>query len=531
VTPDRPDQTPDDAEHSEHGVLSDTGSLHTSGLGIIGGTTEQVSVELPVASDDDFADDDDVTGDELPLAVGAAEPAEVATETAVGEIVDAVDAGSDDAGADDWHDGAAPAEGLGGAADDVEDAEVIVEDDYPGESPDDDQPSQYSADSSSPYDEMIAGAAAAAAATEPAAVTGSTPTTRREAYHPESLDRIHAVERVAPQQTEVALTSKRLGEFEADRETADLLTADRLLDPHQVVRPEPEGVWQHLVYSISGHRINLGDGKRARARKELDRRISAPLLGGARFVPVLSRKGGVGKTTVTTLLGMALADARDDRIIAVDANPDRGTLAERIARSSGKTVRDLVRLRSEVVGFNDLSSIVARDETRLDVLASDADPRVSEAFSDRDYLDVASLAAHYYSIVLTDTGTGIVHSVMGATLDLADQLVVVSGLSVDEARLASETLTWLETNGYADQVRNAIVVLNAARPGAPLVRLEELESHFRTRVRNVVRVPYDPHIAAGSAIAFHDLQPATRLAARELAASVVEGLRSLARAA
>ena len=105
------------------------------------------------------------------------------------------------------------------------------------------------------------------------------------------------------------------------------------------------------MYSISGHRINLGDGKRARARKELDRRIAAPLSGGARFVPVLSRKGGVGKTTVTTLLGMALADARDDRIIAVDANPDRGTLAERISRTSGKTVRDLVRVRAEVVGL------------------------------------------------------------------------------------------------------------------------------------------------------------------------------------
>ncbi|MCC2031885.1 MinD/ParA family protein [Microbacterium sp. BWT-G7] len=344
------------------------------------------------------------------------------------------------------------------------------------------------------------------------------------------VDRVDRVERVQPR-PEVALTSKRLGEFEADRETADLLTADRLLDPHQVVRSEPEGAWQHFVYSVSGHRINLGDSKRARARKALDRRIAAPLDGGARFVPVLSRKGGVGKTTVTTLLGMALADARDDRVIAVDANPDRGTLAERISRESGKTVRDLVRIRGDVVGFNDLSNIVARDETRLDVVASDTDPRVSEAFNDSDYRDVASLAAHYYSVVLTDTGTGIVHSVMGATLNLSDQLVIVAGLSVDEARLASETLTWLETNGYSDKVRSAVVVLNNARPGQPLVQLDELDAHFRSRVRAVVRMPYDPHIAAGSAIVFRDLQPATRLAARELAATVIEGLRSYAPAA
>lgn len=358
--------------------------------------------------------------------------------------------------------------------------------------------------------------------------SGAMPVTRRQAHHVDEHDARHAVERVHPRTADIPLQSRRLGEFEAGRETSDLLTADRLLDPAHVVRPEPEGAWQHFVYSISRHRINLGDGKRARARKELDRRIAAPLGGGAKFVPVLSRKGGVGKTTVSTLLGMALADAREDRVIAIDANPDRGTLADRIGHSSGKTVRDLVKVRGDVAGFNDLSSIVARDETRLDVLASDADPRVSEAFNDRDYHDVAAVAAHYYSIVLTDTGTGIVHSVMEATLELADVLVIVTGLSVDEARLASETLTWLETNGFEDQVRNAVVVLNAARPGTPLVRPSELEAHFGTRVRSVVRMPYDPHLAAGSAVSFRDLQPATRLAARELAASVVEGLRILA---
>jgi len=367
-------------------------------------------------------------------------------------------------------------------------------------------------------------------------VIGTVPLTRRRAHQAEDaarateeaarVDRAHAMERVRTPAPEVTLTSKRIGQIDDTRESSDLLTADRLLDPRQIARPEPEGLFQQLVYSVSRHRINLGDGRRARERKDLDRRIAAPLSGGARFVPVLSRKGGVGKTTVTSLLGMALADARDDRIIAVDANPDRGTLADRVGRPNGRTVRDLVRAHDEMAGYNDVSSIVARDATRLDVLASDADPRVSEAFSDDDYRQVADVAAHYYSIVLTDTGTGIVHSVMGATLELADTLVIVAGLSVDEARLASETLTWLETNGYAARVRDAVVVLNNSRPGTPLVRESELEAHFRSRVRTVIRMPYDARIAAGSAITFRDLQPSTRQAARELAAAVVEGLRT-----
>jgi MinD-like ATPase involved in chromosome partitioning or flagellar assembly len=664
VTPDRTEHTPDEPEN---GVLSETGSIDTTGLGILGGATAQVSVELPSESEDDLADDD-VIDDEVPFiveipaeadrpVVEAVPAAEFGTETTEAGIVD------DTADLEEWTvegEGFAPAP----AVEDIADADEVLEEEFAVDvviedaTPVDDvaldeadnaevdddtvaeasdstapesseaaaaetetpvepepmpaghvpdaadefavadfdavefedvdfdaefDPAEFdlelagdavdatlaqnaatgddviatddtaeepmsaktpaddaadaaapatSAPKSTPAPPSVSAAAAAAAKT----AASGTPSTRREANHTGAHPVVErpadrAVERAPFPRADVTLASKRLGEFEAGRETADLLTADRLLDPHQVIRPEPEGAWQHFVYSISGRRINLGDSKRARARKDLDRRIAAPLLGGARFVPVLSRKGGVGKTTVTTLLGMALADARDDRVIAVDANPDRGTLAERISRESGRTVRDLVRVSGDVVGFNDLSNIVARDETRLDVVASDTDPRVSEAFNDADYRDVATLAAHYYSIVLTDTGTGIVHSVMGATLDLADQLVIVAGLSVDEARLASETLTWLETNGHADKVRGAVVVLNNARPGHPLVQLDELESHFRTRVRAVVRVPYDPHIAAGSAIVFRELHESTREAARDLAATVVEGLRSLASAA
>lgn len=353
----------------------------------------------------------------------------------------------------------------------------------------------------------------------------------QEDQHPaEKTAETAIAQRPAVSRPEVALTSKRLGDQlgESSRESADLLTADRLLDPHQVTKPEPEGAWSHFLYAASGRRINIGDGRRARERKALTARIAAPLVGGARFVPVLSRKGGVGKTTITALLGMALADARDDRVIAVDANPDRGTLADRIVRTHSRSVRDLVRIHDDVKGYHDVSSIVARDSTRLDVLASDADPRIAEAFSDDDYRDVADVAAHYYSLVLTDTGTGIVHSVMGATLDLADQLIIVSGLSVDEARLASETLTWLETNGYAELARRSIVVLNQSTPGSPLVRLNELEAHFATRAKSVVRMPYDSQIAGGGAIVFANLQPETRQAARELAASLVEGLRASA---
>ena len=248
--------------------------------------------------------------------------------------------------------------------------------------------------------------------------------------------------------------------------------------------------------------------------------------GSARFVPVLTRKGGVGKTTTTTLLGMALARLREDRVVAIDANPDRGTLAERVPRSTRYTIRDVVNKAPSISSFTDFSEFVSRDVTRLDVLASDSDPALSEAFDEFDYNIVADITSRYYSIVLTDCGTGIVHSVMRPTLQRANTLVIVSGGSIDEARLASETLTWLETNGYADLVKNSIVALNTATQGTVLVKLDEIENHFRSRVRDVVRIPYDDHIAAGSVISWDKLSKLTRESVTLLAALVVEGIQT-----
>jgi MinD-like ATPase involved in chromosome partitioning or flagellar assembly len=306
-------------------------------------------------------------------------------------------------------------------------------------------------------------------------------------------------------------------------EPSAMLTDERLLDV-KVKRMAPGGFFPAFIYAITFHLVNIGDSRSVRDRKAIEARIASPLPGDARFVPVLTRKGGVGKTTTTTLLGMAMARVRDDRVIAIDANPDRGTLAERIQRTTRNTIRTVVQKSPSINSFTTFADYISRDETRLDVLASDSDPTLAEAFDEFDYNLVADITSRYYSVVLTDCGTGIVHSVMRPILQRADGLVIVSGGSIDEARLASETLTWLESNGYADIVAKSIVALNTATQGTVLVKLDEIENHFRSRVRDVVRIPYDTHIAAGSVITWNKLSKLTREAANLLAALVVDGL-------
>ena len=68
--------------------------------------------------------------------------------------------------------------------------------------------------------------------------------------------------------------------------------------------------------------------------------VGMPLVGTRRVV-VLSIKGGVGKTTTVAVAGSMLAGLRRDKVVALDASSDWGTLAARLSVVPRQSVRDL----------------------------------------------------------------------------------------------------------------------------------------------------------------------------------------------
>ncbi|GHF72509.1 MinD-like ATPase involved in chromosome partitioning or flagellar assembly [Amycolatopsis bartoniae] len=294
--------------------------------------------------------------------------------------------------------------------------------------------------------------------------------------------------------------------------------------PRNVVRPPkraPRSGWRKAVYVGSGKLINPGESPAERRQRELVARVNQPLRGCFK-IAMMSLKGGVGKTTITTTLGATFGSLRGDRVIAVDANPDRGTLSQKIPIETTATVRHLLRDADKITRYSDVRAYTSQGASRLEILASEQDPAVSEAFSETDYLRVVSLLEHYYNIVLTDCGTGLMHSAMKGVLDLADALVVVSSGSVDGATSASATIDWLEAHGYGDLVKRSIVVINSVRPKAGSVDLDKLAAHFEARARAVCQIPFDPHLEEGAEIELERLQPGTRLALLELAAAMAD---------
>ncbi|WP_280345212.1 AAA family ATPase [Nocardia neocaledoniensis] len=290
--------------------------------------------------------------------------------------------------------------------------------------------------------------------------------------------------------------------------------------PVKRAKKTPGSGWRKAVHHVSGGAINPGMSAEERRLQELVARIRQPVRGDYR-IAVLSLKGGVGKTTTTMGLGSIFSSIRGDRVIAVDANPDFGTLSQRVPLQTRSTVRDLL-LDPAIQRYSDVRRHTSQGSSRLEVLASERDPAASEAFNDEEYRAVARILQRFYNIILTDCGTGLMHSAMSGVLDLAHSLVLISSAAIDGARSAAATLDWLSLHGHDHLVRNAVVVINLPREGSPNVGVQQLREYFLSRCRAVHIIPYDEHLSEGAEIDLHRLHKSTKRAYVELAATVAD---------
>ncbi len=275
--------------------------------------------------------------------------------------------------------------------------------------------------------------------------------------------------------------------------------------------------------AAASSRFKIGGKKEEVERQRKLDLIRTPVLSCYR-IAVISLKGGVGKTTTTTALGATLATERQDKILAIDANPDAGTLGRRVRRETGATIRDLVQAIPYINSYMDIRRFTSQAPSGLEIIANDVDPAVSTTFNDEDYRRAIDVLGKQYPIILTDSGTGLLYSAMRGVLDLADQLIIISTPSVDGASSASTTLDWLSAHGYADLVSRSLTVISGVRETGKMIKVDDIVSHFETRCRGVVVVPFDEHLSAGAEVNLDMMRPKVREAYFNLSALVAEDI-------
>jgi MinD-like ATPase involved in chromosome partitioning or flagellar assembly len=294
---------------------------------------------------------------------------------------------------------------------------------------------------------------------------------------------------------------------------------DVYAQPMRAGRPVPSGAiaraWTRLRYRFSSDL----------QRREwiVDERLAhiEPLT-RPHTVAVISPKGGVGKTTVSFMLGNLLAARLQVRAVALDANPDFGTLAslapdeQRSTRSLADLLADSEQIRSPA----ELFPYVSRLSTGLHLLGAPADAEVMAEMTPGLYNRLLDFLERYYEVLILDLGTGITDPIAQFAVERADQSIVIA------------TPEWITATGVLGALRylqldQATLVLNQARGGRQAGGREVIESNFRRHaVDTRATIPYDEQLATmldTGTYSLDSLARATRVPIKELGAAIAGG--------
>jgi MinD-like ATPase involved in chromosome partitioning or flagellar assembly len=283
------------------------------------------------------------------------------------------------------------------------------------------------------------------------------------------------------------------------------------------LRPSPPARWHRRLQSL------LVSGPE-REEAELEGRLrSQPAPSRPNTVSLVSPKGGVGKTTSAFLLGDALASHLKLRVVAVDANPDFGTLAA-LAPDAARGERSLADLFADVDHVRTATGVrayVSALPSGLHLLAAPRDPQVMGRFGPDSYGQLLAFLAIYYDVVLLDLGTGLTAPLAQFALSRSDQVLLIT---TPEWVTSSIVVDAVEHLRQTEQDRFTVVANKFY--GRRLDQLRALEEALRQRrLPRRVALPYDEQLGAmldSGTYSLAALERPTRMAVKQLALLVAE---------
>ncbi len=178
----------------------------------------------------------------------------------------------------------------------------------------------------------------------------------------------------------------------------------------------------------------------------------APTMTRPNTVAVISPKGGVGKTTISFVLGNLLADS------------------------------------TQIDSPAELNPYVARLPTGLHLLGAPAHAEVMAQMTPGLYSRLLDFLERFYEVVILDLGTGITDPLAQFAVDRADQTVVIT------------TPEWVTAAGVLGalwylQLEQGTLVLNQAPTGRHAGNRDVIEANFRRHaVETSATIPYDDRL-------------------------------------
>lgn len=309
------------------------------------------------------------------------------------------------------------------------------------------------------------------------------------------------------------------------------------------------------------------EARQRAAEETLQRALGESAHGKQTFyVMVYSQKGGVGKTTSTAGVGQALAKYRPDSIACIDTNPDGGSLAIKLGRTTKRTILDLREVlrdpeKARLLNPGLLRGYFNQHRSRLESLVLPPGVKLPEdqELGALDFYTITQALEKLlpYKIVLIDCGTDLSSDVMSGIRHVVDQLLIITTTKPDEATVAQgglRTIRGAQMGWLADRAITLVVdkddpkSLESARLGERANEsraqrrerekalrdkhkrdAEAIRSYFADQTSQLFHIPYDPVVGVEATLDIDNLSSETRVAYMEVAAALVTQLAEQSR--
>ncbi|MBO2454328.1 hypothetical protein J4573_45085 [Actinomadura barringtoniae] len=233
-----------------------------------------------------------------------------------------------------------------------------------------------------------------------------------------------------------------------------------------------------------------------------------------RQIAVASVRGGAGKTTMAALLSTELARHRSDRVLAMDADAELGSLPLRLGTRSELSLFDLAGRQPRT--FEEAARYLMQTNEGLWVLSSSRGGRIAGEVTLDVFEAALSAVSRYMAAAVVDCGAGILTDLHQGILANSHSLVLVTPGTADGALSARGALEWFVNSNRRSLLSRTVIamVMHAPQVGADVDRAAQMLGAWGLPV---VQVPFDRHVAAGAALDVTKIGEATRLAVDRIA--------------
>lgn len=243
-----------------------------------------------------------------------------------------------------------------------------------------------------------------------------------------------------------------------------------------------------------------------------------------RVVSFVSNKGGVGKSTLATNAGVAIARRGKQSVLLIDGSIQMGVAAALLDLSHNATLTDLAR-ESERLDPTMIRQTAAVHSSGLHLLAAPADAVEAMEIDDVLMARIITMARQCYDIVIVDTFP-MFDRVVIAALDLSDRVYIVLENVVPTLLGGVKLLGVLERIGYP--AKRQSIILNRQQRVAGSLSVNDVAERMQREIDHVL--PFDKRVVAaancGVPIALAVLRFSGFSRALEKLADDVAGLRS-----